>query len=324
LKVAGAAGAAAAIASVIRVTDLAAMAQGPTSPTGAQYLYSSIKVNPFKDPAYAEGMRQRLQQMSGGDPEGAKAVFAKMTSFEPEPWVAEWTKLAAPFEQKAAELESQGKMAEANKAWERASTYYGHARFPVINHPAKKAAYRKQIETWRKAIRSFDPPMEIVEIPFEGKTIYGHLRKPKGVDKPAVIIRTGGVDGYKEGRNLAANLNIGCAGFEVDMPGSGECPVFNKPDSEKFYVAVNASNSGRPSLFYVAHVLQRHRQTQEIGQCLRSSGRLFSLLFCSSAAFSASIGETTGRVRPHHAPAPRNLPHSWRSNRKRWPSREIS
>ena len=108
----------------------------------------------------------------------------------------------------------------------------------MINHPAKVAAYRKSIENWRKAIRTFDPPLEIVEIPFEGKTIYGHLRKPKGVDKPAVIIRTGGVDGYKEGRNLAEDLRIGFAGFEVDMPGAGECPVFNKPDSEKFYVAI--------------------------------------------------------------------------------------
>ena len=96
--------------------------------------------------------------------------------------------------------------------------------------------------------RTFDPPLEIVEIPFEGKTIYGHLRKPKGVDKPAVIIRTGGVDGYKEGRNLAENLNIGCAGFEVDMPGAGECPVFNKPDSERLYVAVIDYLTKRPDL----------------------------------------------------------------------------
>ena len=94
-----------------------------------------------------------------------------MTSFDAEPWVAEWTKLAVPFEQKGAELESQGKMDEANKAYEKASMYYGVARFPVINHPAKQAAYRKCIENFRKAIRSWDPPLEIVEIPFEGKTI---------------------------------------------------------------------------------------------------------------------------------------------------------
>jgi esterase FrsA len=249
---------AAALTGAIRVTDLA-MAQNmstssalPSSvSSSASYLYSQIKVNPFKDPAYAEGARQRLAGFSGpngADPEAAKAIFAKLTSFDPEPWVAEWTKLAVPFEQKGAELESQGKMAEANKAYERASAIYGVARFPVINHPAKVAAYRKSVVNWRKAIRTFDPPMEIVEIPFEGKTIYGHLRKPKGVDKPAVIIRTGGVDGYKEGRNLAENLNIGCAGFEVDMPGAGECPVFNKSDSEKFYVAVIDYLTNRPDL----------------------------------------------------------------------------
>jgi dienelactone hydrolase len=201
---------------------------------------STIKVNPFKDPAYAEGARQRLQQFIGGgaDPEAARAIFAKLTSFDAEPWVAEWTRLAAPLEKQAAELESQGKMAEANKLYEKASMYYGVARFPVINHPAKQAAYRKCIETFRKAIRSWDPPLEIVEIPFEGKTIFGHLRKPKGVARPPVVIRTGGVDGYKEGRNLNESLAIGAAGFEVDMPGSGECPLRNKPDSEKLYVAI--------------------------------------------------------------------------------------
>ncbi len=108
----------------------------------------------------------------------------------------------------------------------------------MINSPAKKEAYRKCIVNFRKAIRSWDPPLEIVEIPFEGKTIVGHLRKPKGVTRPPVVIRTGGVDGYKEGRNLNESLNIGAAGFEVDMPGAGECPIFNKPDSERLYVAV--------------------------------------------------------------------------------------
>jgi esterase FrsA len=235
LRAAGMAGAA-TIAGAFAGSAPLAMAQSSSSSPASP----STKVNPFKDPSYAEGARQRLQQFSGGgnDPEAAKAIFAKMTSFDPEPWVAEWTKLAVPFEQKGAELESQGKMAEANKAYEQASRYYEVARFPVINSPAKKEAYRKCIVNFRKAIRSWDPPLEIVEIPFEGKTIVGHLRKPKDVTRPPVVIRTGGVDGYKEGRNLAESLKIGAAGFEVDMPGAGECPIFNKPDSEKLYIAV--------------------------------------------------------------------------------------
>jgi esterase FrsA len=238
LRAVGAAGVAAVAGAALR--GPLAMAQSLAASSAASTIASTIKVNPFKDPAYAEGMRQRMQQFSGGgaDPEAVKAIFAKMTSFDPVPWVAEWTKLAVPLEQQAAELESQGKMVEANKLYERASAYYGAARFPVINSPAKQAAYRKCIETFRKAIRTWDPPMEIVEIPFEGKTIFGHLRKPKGVTRPPIVIRTGGVDGYKEGRNLNESLAIGAAGFEVDMPGSGECPLRNKPDSEKLYVAV--------------------------------------------------------------------------------------
>jgi esterase FrsA len=235
LRAAGVAGAA-TIAGTFALKGRLAIAQSSSySPSS-----STSNVNPFKDPSYAEGARQRMQAFIGGgaDAEATRAIFAKMTSFDAEPWVAEWTKLAVPFEQKGAELESQGKMAEANKAYEKASMYYGVARFPVINHPAKQAAYRKCIENFRKTIRSWDPPLEIVEIPFEGKKIVGHLRKPNGVIRPPVVIRTGGVDGYKEGRTLNESLAIGAAGFEVDMPGAGECPIFNKPDSEKLYVAI--------------------------------------------------------------------------------------
>jgi esterase FrsA len=235
LRAAGVAGAA-TIAGTFALKGPLAMAQSSSySPSS-----STSNVNPFKDPSYAEGARQRMQAFIGGgaDPEATRAIFAKMSSFDAEPWVAEWTKLAVPFEQKGTELESQGKMPEANKAYEKASMYYGIARFPVINHPAKQAAYRKSIENFRKAIRSWDPPLEIVEIPFEGKKIVGHLRKPNGVTRPPVVIRTGGVDGYKEGRTLNESLAIGAAGFEVDMPGAGECPIFNKPDSEKLYVAI--------------------------------------------------------------------------------------
>jgi quercetin dioxygenase-like cupin family protein len=33
---------------------------------------------------------------------------------------------------------------------------------------------------------------------------------------------------------------------------------------QAIFAVINASSSGRPSLFYVAHILRRHRQTQEI------------------------------------------------------------
>ena len=53
---------------------------------------------------------------------------------------------------------------------------------------------------FRKAAKHFDPPLEIVEIPFEGKKLAGYLQKPPGVAKPPVVMHWGGVDGWKEDR----------------------------------------------------------------------------------------------------------------------------
>ena len=46
----------------------------------------------------------------------------------------------------------------------------------------------------------FDPPLEVVEIPFDGKKLVGYLQKPPGVTKPPVVLHWGGVDGWKEDR----------------------------------------------------------------------------------------------------------------------------
>ncbi len=93
----------------------------------------------------------------------------------------EWTQLAVPWEQKGADFAAQGKGQEAREAFQKASIYYGVAKFPVINHPVKQAAYRECIATYLKAARYFDPPLERVTIPFAGREIIGYLRIPKGV-----------------------------------------------------------------------------------------------------------------------------------------------
>ena len=210
---------------------------------------SADTVNPFTDPSYAAGAKMRLQELlaRGADPNETAAIFGRLTSLDAEPWVAEWSKLAVPFERQAAELESRGKIEEANKSYEKAFIYYSIAKFPVINHPAKQAAYRKCIENYLKAARSQDPPMGRLTIPFEGKAIIGY-RKPKGVTRPPVVIATGGVDVYKEDRSTNDMLGVGLAAFSMDMPGAGECPVWNTPDAERLYSATIDYLLMRPDL----------------------------------------------------------------------------
>jgi esterase FrsA len=192
------------------------------------------------NPQYAVGAKFRLAQFiqRGADPKDAEAVFRRLTDLEPQRWVAEWTRLAQPWEQKGAEFAAQGKIREAREAYQKASMYYGIAKFPVINHPAKRAAYRKCIETYLKAARYFDPPLERVTIPFEGREITGYLRLPKGVTRPPVVIATGGIDVYKEERDTSDLLEAGLAAFSTDMPGNGECPEWYTADAGRTYSAV--------------------------------------------------------------------------------------
>jgi esterase FrsA len=189
---------------------------------------------------YAVGAKFRLGQFiqRGADPKDAEAIFRRLTDLEPQRWVDEWTRLAEPWEQKGAEFAAQRKDREAKEALQKASMYYGVAKFPVINHPAKKTAYRKCIETYLKVARYFDPPLERVTIPFDGREIVGYLRIPKGVARPPVVIATGGIDVYKEERDTSDLLDAGLAAFSTDMPGNGECVEWYNADAGRTYSAV--------------------------------------------------------------------------------------
>jgi esterase FrsA len=195
--------------------------------------------NLLTNPRYAVGAKFRMAQFiqRGADAKEAEAIFRRLTDLQPQPWVDEWTHLAAPCEKQGADFTAQGKDQEAKAAYQKASMYYGIAKFPVINHPAKQVAYRKCVETYLKAARYFDPPLERVTIPFEGKEIIGYLRKPKGVTRPPVVIATGGIDVYKEERETSDLLDVGLAAFSTDMPGNGECPIWYTPDADRYYTA---------------------------------------------------------------------------------------
>ena len=58
-------------------------------------------------------------------------------------------------------------------------------RYPSPTSPGKLQAYQHSLRMFRKAAKHFDPPLEIIEMPFEGKKLVGYLQKPPGVTKPA-------------------------------------------------------------------------------------------------------------------------------------------
>ncbi|MGB8324746.1 MAG: alpha/beta hydrolase [Candidatus Acidiferrum sp.] len=235
-------------AAEMAIAGAASMALASSASDATELAMSCAEIDPAQatggdlltNAKYAVGAKFRMGQFiqRGADAKDAEAIFRRLTDLEPQRWVDAWTHLAEPCEKQGAELAAQGKDQEAKAAYQKASMYYGIAKFPVINHPAKQAAYRKCVETYLKAARYFEPPLERVTIPFEGKEIIGYLRKPKGVTRPPVVIATGGIDVYKEERETSDLLDVGLAAFSTDMPGNGECPIWYTPDADRFYTAV--------------------------------------------------------------------------------------
>ena len=103
--------------------------------------------------------------------------------------------------------------------------YYHFGSFLFLRDMAQmKAAHKKQIECRLLALPFLDPPGERVEIPFEGKTLAGILRKPKGVVRPPVVVMAVGLDSTKEETEAyeAPFLARGMAILMFEGPGQGE------------------------------------------------------------------------------------------------------
>ena len=174
------------------------------------------------------------------DPHAAAAAIERLTSADPEHWAAVWSEAADPFEARGKELEAAGDAPGARDAYLKAYGLLHAARFPSPTHPAKWAAYVRSIENFRAAGRHFDPPLEVVRVPFhghagEGDTVTFYVRRRKSATKLPVVIRWGGVDTWKEERHdyNEAMLDAGFASINIDMPGVGESPVVGCVDGER-------------------------------------------------------------------------------------------
>src|SRR4029078_4016108 len=113
----------------------------------------------------------------------------------------------------------------AAEMFQRAGVYYHFASFLFTHDQAQmKAANMKAVECRNIALPWLRPPGERVEIPYEGKTLYGILRKPEGVKNPPVVVMAVGLDSTKEETDAyeAPFHPRGMATLHFDGPGQGE------------------------------------------------------------------------------------------------------
>ena len=195
------------------------------------------------DVVKAEFMRRvgRLNPFEEIQREDAERVMNALKSLDKDEWAREWSKVGFGYEERA------DARAKAGATGTELAELYMHAfdacrvgRYPTPNSPGKFEAYQHSVRMFRKAAKYFDPPLEIIELPFGDKKLTGYLQRPPGVAKPPVVLHWGGVDGWKEDRLRIAEalMGAGLASLTIDMPGTGENPVlYSDPDAERTFLA---------------------------------------------------------------------------------------
>jgi len=181
----------------------------------------------------------RINPFERVDRKEVEGLLERLTSLDPDLWGSEWGKLGARHEANAEELAKRGQK-EAGESYSQAYEYYRIGRYPVPSSPEKMNCYKGALRSFLKAAPYLDPPLERIEIPFEGKKVVGYLQIPRGVNRPPVVMHWGGVDGWKEDRRSNSEVlhKEGLATFTIDMPGAGENPCLGQePRAERTFSA---------------------------------------------------------------------------------------
>jgi pimeloyl-ACP methyl ester carboxylesterase len=167
-------------------------------------------------------------QVYGGSTVGEVFYAAsKIQANKPETWTKEFRSLAERVESEAIESLNNGHEISARDAFLRAVTYYRCASLSLsYKDPSFRETYSKMKECFMNAAKLFNPEIEIIEIPYEGKKLPAYFMKPAGsIDsKRPTLILIGGGETFVEDLYFwggAAGVSRGYNVLLIDFPGQG-------------------------------------------------------------------------------------------------------
>ncbi len=185
----------------------------------------------------------------GIDPADARDALDLIKTRDADEWAAGWSTIADRYMAKA---KAATDPKEADKNYLRAWRLYYFGQWPAPTSAGKQAAYQKAVDAYLLHAKSFDPPLEIVRIPFEGSEIVGYLRLPAAnVPRPVpLVLAISGLDSRKEtvAETYAAAIGQGLAFFAVDSPGTGQAPVKASETADRMYSRVLDYLATRPEI----------------------------------------------------------------------------
>ena len=196
----------------------------------------------FEDPLFEEFALRPL--IMDGCPLGEISTTTSLIEEgDRDGWYRQWTATAERVAGYADKSANASHTVSASDAYLRASSYYRAAYLPLYGSPVDPRlveAFDKETDTFQKAAALMTPPVEPVEIPYEGTTLPGYFCRAddSGRPRPTLIV----TNGYDSTINelyldFAAVLPRGYNLLLYDGPGQGRVLIkqglIMRPDWEK-------------------------------------------------------------------------------------------
>jgi pimeloyl-ACP methyl ester carboxylesterase len=213
------------------------------------------------DPMWeAFGQRALLRAVYGGADFGeCLTTVRRAGSGDADAWYREWTATAERLAATGDACAAKGHLVSAREAYLRAVTYFQVSYFPLFGRPIDPrltATSEREAAVFRAAAALLAPPVEVVEIPFEGTTLPAYFVKVDGSGRPRpTLLHTNGYDSniqemYFAHAPAAVRRGYNCLLF--DGPGQGRALIRDglpmRPDWENVVRPVVDYALGRPEV----------------------------------------------------------------------------
>jgi esterase/lipase len=156
----------------------------------------------FKDHETDWVLKRTWEQMSEKAAETGELLFAahQIDETNGESWISVWANLAELIFDHAQEALNAGHLVSAREAFLRANNYYRTAEYACPpRHPRFHELWQKSVAAFQAACPLFDPPIQILDVPFEKWTLPGYFWRPKDDDrKRPTFVSLGGNDSSGE------------------------------------------------------------------------------------------------------------------------------
>jgi len=130
------------------------------------------------------------------------ATAARITSGDFDSWYDSWNSTAEKVSSEAADQLNNGHRISARDSFLRAAGYYRASEFFLHGNPQDpriQSAYQKSVACYKACAALYDPPIEPVEIPYEGTTLPGYFHRVdhSNSSRPTILMHSG-FDGSAE------------------------------------------------------------------------------------------------------------------------------